>query len=96
MVCLATVVRTRMWVWLHRLGRSPYGVACLATAWRYGCSCHWVCVVGCRVLMCAGQSEGYGGELRLCATIMGSGRTLVEGLYSEVGCGWRRIQGCVV
>ena len=46
--------------------------------------------------MCAGQSEGYGGELRLCATIMGSGRTLVEGLYSEVGCGWCRIQGCVV
>ena len=42
-----------------------------------------------RVLTYAGgcQSEGYGGELRLCATIMGSGRTLVEGLYSEVGCG---------
>mgnify|MGYP004139017623 FL=1 len=42
-----------------------------------------------RVLTYAGgcQSEGYGGDLRLCATIMGSGRTLVEGLYSEVGCG---------
>ena len=81
MVCLATVVRTRMWVWLHPMRSLRFGPACSVTVSRsvvptFGSAC--VVASRCAVL----QSGGYGGQAYLCAD---TASMTVQGMYSEIG-----------